>query len=191
MTAVGIDLGATYSCIGVFRHGEVKIIANDQGSRTTPSYVAFAEAKQLIGHVAMNQIATNPTNTIFDEFAQLRPRANLHRLEFSICVSCTNSRTHYFAKLAACDRSDRILTAAPKSSDLARFLLASKNFAPRIQSRFRSQPQYFALVRVEGRRSMPEFPVKSVMRSFWRQQIEIAASKSTIRSYTDSYLEYG
>ena len=64
--AVGIDLGTTYSCVGVWQHDRVEIIANDQGNRTTPSYVSFSDTERLIGDAAKNQIAMNPTNTVFD-----------------------------------------------------------------------------------------------------------------------------
>ncbi|AWU76143.1 heat shock protein SSA2 [Pichia kudriavzevii] len=64
--AVGIDLGTTYSCVAHFANDRVDIIANDQGNRTTPSYVAFTDTERLIGDAAKNQAAMNPHNTVFD-----------------------------------------------------------------------------------------------------------------------------
>jgi len=89
--AVGIDLGTTYSCVGIFREDRCDIIANDQGNRTTPSFVAFTDTERLIGDAAKNQVAMNPTNTVFDakrligrKFADAEVQADMKHFPFKI-----------------------------------------------------------------------------------------------------------
>ncbi|KAJ1435526.1 Heat shock protein 70 family [Sesbania bispinosa] len=69
--AIGIDLGTTYSCVAVWEHDRVEIIVNEQGNRTTPSYVAFTDTQRMIGDAAVNQAASNPTNTVFGKTPKL------------------------------------------------------------------------------------------------------------------------
>ncbi|KAI7208357.1 Heat shock 70 kDa protein [Hortaea werneckii] len=89
--AVGIDLGTTYSCVGIFRDDRIEIIANDQGNRTTPSFVAFTDTERLIGDAAKNQVAMNPHNTVFDakrligrKFGDAEVQADMKHFPFKI-----------------------------------------------------------------------------------------------------------
>jgi L1 cell adhesion molecule like protein len=89
--AIGIDLGTTYSCVGIFRDDRIEIIANDQGNRTTPSFVAFTDTERLIGDAAKNQVAMNPQNTVFDakrligrKFADAEVQADMKHFPFTV-----------------------------------------------------------------------------------------------------------
>ena len=91
MATIGIDLGTTYSCVGVWQNDKIEIIANDQGNRTTPSYVSFTETERLIGEAAKNICAQNPCNTVFDakrlignKFSDTMVKKNIETFPFKV-----------------------------------------------------------------------------------------------------------
>ena len=93
MVAVGIDLGTTYSCVGWWKVNRCEIIANDQGNRTTPSYVGFTKTERIIGDGAKNQASMNPENTVFDakrligrKFNDVTLQADIKQFPFNLLI---------------------------------------------------------------------------------------------------------
>jgi heat shock protein 5 len=117
-TVIGIDLGTTYSCVGVYKNGRVEIIANDQGNRITPSYVAFTdENERLVGDAAKNQLTSNPENTIFDAKRLIgrswsEPSVQSDKKYFPFEMVEKNGKPHVTAKVG----DDRKIFAAEEIS---------------------------------------------------------------------------
>jgi len=109
-TVIGIDLGTTYSCVGVYKNGRVEIIANDQGNRITPSYVAFTdENERLIGDAAKNQLTSNPENTVFDAKRLIgrnwkEPSVQSDKKYFPFTLVEKNGKPHVQAKVNGEDK---------------------------------------------------------------------------------------
>lgn len=118
-TVIGIDLGTTYSCVGVYKNGRVEIIANDQGNRITPSYVAFTdENERLVGDAAKNQLTSNPENTIFDAKrligrAWSEPSVQSDKKYFPFKLVDKNGKPHISVKASG---EDKILAAEEVSA---------------------------------------------------------------------------
>lgn len=133
--AIGIDLGTTYSCVGVFQHGKVEIIANEMGNRTTPSYVAFNDSERLIGDAAKNQVAMNPQNTVFDakrligrRFDDEKIQADMKHWPFKVIDDCGKPKIQVefkgeTKKFAPEEISSMVLT---KMREVAESFLGSK-----------------------------------------------------------------
>ncbi|KAK4284156.1 hypothetical protein QN277_001025 [Acacia crassicarpa] len=88
--AIGIDLGTTYSCVAVWQHDRAEIIVNDQGNRTTPSYVAFTDTQRMVGDAAKNMAAHNPTNTVFGNSPLLFSKVRFGSLSYKLFASSSS-----------------------------------------------------------------------------------------------------
>ncbi|XP_054785856.1 heat shock cognate 70 kDa protein-like [Prosopis cineraria] len=146
--AIGIDLGTTYSCVAVWQHGRAEIIVNDQGNRTTPSYVAFTDTQRMVGDAAKNQAAHNPTNTIFDakrligrRFSDTHVQSDINLWPFKV-ICGENDRPKIAVNLKSQER--QFLPEEIPSMVLAKMLeIAEKYLGSTVKDAVVTVPAYF------------------------------------------------
>ncbi|XP_054785857.1 heat shock cognate 70 kDa protein-like [Prosopis cineraria] len=146
--AIGVDLGTTYSCVAVWQHGRAEIIVNDQGNRTTPSYVAFTDTQRMVGDAAKNLAAHNPTNTIFDakrligrRFSDTHVQSDINLWPFKV-ICGENDRPKIAVNLKSQER--QFLPEEIPSMALAKMLeIAEKYLGSTVKDAVVTVPAYF------------------------------------------------
>ncbi|RYR60108.1 hypothetical protein Ahy_A04g017200 isoform F [Arachis hypogaea] len=120
--AIGIDLGTTYSCVAVWRNDRVEIITNDQGNRITPSCVAFNDTQRMIGDAAKNQIAANPTNTVFERMGEKIASSIAIGIDLGTTYSCVAVWRHDGVEIITNDQGNRITPSCVAFNDTQRMI---------------------------------------------------------------------
>ncbi len=146
--AIGIDLGTTYSCVGIYRNGQVQIISNDQGSNTTPSWVSFSDTERLIGEGAKTQSIRNSTNTIYEskrligrKFTDESVQKDIKNFSYNVTSDSNNNpviNTEYKGEMKTFSPTEIAAMILSKMKDIAESYLGEK-----VDSAVITCPAYF------------------------------------------------